>query len=162
MVRLGSCRPLTRPTRLLAIQVWHGQNPQWKEQHVYSLVHTDVSHTSFPSFRYSYVPFNSPYYIWLGCSRSVNVSAALEAFEIDSGNSVGNYSPKSTAAITGLKRVSSSYLLEGGSGAYSEAEVSSDEATQVVPPSSAFHYHSQTVSSHPQRILTCVLIKYSR
>lgn len=83
--------------------------------------------------------FSSPYYVWLGCSRSVNVSAALEAFETDSGNSVGNYSPKSIASTRGLKRVTSLVRLGGSD---SEVEV----LEQINPPSSAFHYHSQTVS----------------
>ncbi|CAE6397523.1 unnamed protein product [Rhizoctonia solani] len=80
-----------------------------------------------------------PYYVWLGCSRSVNVTAALEAFETDSGNSVGNYSPKSVASTRGLKRVTSVVRLDGSS----ESEVDT-QSGQVVPPSSAFHYHSQT------------------
>jgi hypothetical protein len=87
----------------------------------------------------------SPYYVWLGCSRSVNVSAALQAFETDSGNSVGNYSPKSVASTTGLKRVSSVIRL-GEDGSDSEVDVDT-QLEQVVPPSSAFHYHSQTVCS---------------
>ncbi|CEL60650.1 betaine lipid synthase [Rhizoctonia solani AG-1 IB] len=83
-----------------------------------------------------------PYYVWLGCSRSVNVSAALQAFETDSGNSVGNYSPKPVASTTGLKRVSSVIRL-GEDGSDSEVDVDT-QLEQVVPPSSAFHYHSQT------------------
>ncbi|KAF8712289.1 hypothetical protein RHS03_01090, partial [Rhizoctonia solani] len=83
-----------------------------------------------------------PYYVWLGCSRSVNVSAALEAFETDSGNSVGNYSPKSVASTSGLKRVASVIKL-GEDGSDSEVE-SDTQLEQVVPPSTAFHYHSQT------------------
>ncbi|KAF8750783.1 hypothetical protein RHS01_08892 [Rhizoctonia solani] len=83
-----------------------------------------------------------PYYVWLGCSRSVNVSAALEAFETDSGNSVGNYSPKSAASTSGLKRVASVIKL-GEDGSDSEVEVDT-QLEHVVPPSSAFHYHSQT------------------
>lgn len=90
------------------------------------------------------VLFCSPYYVWLGCSRSVNVSAALEAFEVDSGNSVGNYSPKSTAIRTGLKRVPSFRQLEDGMSEDSGVDV--DEVVQIGPPNSAFHYHSQTVS----------------
>ncbi|KEP46673.1 betaine lipid synthase, partial [Rhizoctonia solani 123E] len=81
----------------------------------------------------------SPYYVWLGCSRSVNVSAALEAFETDSGNSVGNYSPKSVASTRGLKRVTSLVRLDGSG----DSKVDT-QSEQVVPPSSAFHYHSQT------------------
>ncbi|ELU37705.1 betaine lipid synthetase, putative [Rhizoctonia solani AG-1 IA] len=83
-----------------------------------------------------------PYYVWLGCSRSVNVSEALEAFETDSGNSVGNYSPKSVASTSGLKRVASVIKL-GEDGSDSEVEADT-QLEQVVPPSSAFHYHSQT------------------
>ncbi|KAG8722187.1 hypothetical protein FRC08_005936 [Ceratobasidium sp. 394] len=77
-----------------------------------------------------------PYYVFIGCSRSVNVSTALEAFEVDSGNSVGNYSPKSVASTSNLLRVSS-YSLEG-------RNPDADMAIELVPPSSSFHYHPQT------------------
>ncbi|QRW21732.1 betaine lipid synthase [Rhizoctonia solani] len=70
-----------------------------------------------------------------GCSRSVNVSAALEAFETDSGNSVGNYSPKSVASTSGLKRVASVIKL-GEDGNDSEVEADT-QLEQVVPPTMA-------------------------
>ncbi|QRV79652.1 betaine lipid synthase [Ceratobasidium sp. AG-Ba] len=80
-----------------------------------------------------------PYYVFVGCPRTVNVSAALEAFETDSGNSVGNYSPKSVASKTGLRRVSS-YSLEDVS-QYNGSDI---DAVDLSPPSSSFHYHPQT------------------
>lgn len=79
-----------------------------------------------------------PYYVWIGCSRSVDVSTALQVFHTDSGNSLGDFSPKSVASQTGLRRVPS-YQLDQGS--------TSDESSSVVeplPPSSAFHYHPRT------------------
>ncbi|KAG8708678.1 hypothetical protein FRC09_001099 [Ceratobasidium sp. 395] len=81
-----------------------------------------------------------PYYVFIGCPRSVNVSAALEAFEVDSGNSVGNYSPKPVANKSNLRRIPS-YSLDGSS----TSEISDkDLAAELAPPSSSFHYHSQT------------------
>jgi hypothetical protein len=76
----------------------------------------------------------------------MNISAALEAFEVDSGNSVGNYSPKSVPSKSNLQRVPS-YELVDGMVSQSSGSLDVDAALQLAPPSSSFHYHAQTVSS---------------
>ncbi|KAJ7925215.1 hypothetical protein B0H13DRAFT_2229697 [Mycena leptocephala] len=69
------------------------------------------------------VPFivRIPYYIWLGRSRSCDVSRACHAFEVEGGNTIGNCSPHHQKPSRKLRN---------------------EMVIDVTPPFSSFHYHT--------------------
>lgn len=92
----------------------------------------------------------SPYYIWLGRSRSTDVTRFLHAFEIESGNTIGNMTPKSLRAMKAPEDAAVVPELEIGEPAL-RLESRQEEPEQgividVSPPLSSFHYQVKNVS----------------
>ncbi|KAH7886768.1 hypothetical protein F5I97DRAFT_1927075 [Phlebopus sp. FC_14] len=85
------------------------------------------------------VPFivRIPYYIWLGRSRSCDVSRFCHAFEVESGNMIGNCSPSSFVTIKESEIIPP---LEIGKPAFEHEAPKSDTVINVSPPLSSFHY----------------------
>ncbi|KAF8210227.1 hypothetical protein K438DRAFT_1809216 [Mycena galopus ATCC 62051] len=65
-----------------------------------------------------------PYYIWLGRSRSCDVSRACRAFEVEGGNLIGS-SPAPSKTTKKIEELLPSPLL----------------GHEIIPPFTAFHYH---------------------
>jgi len=87
------------------------------------------------------IPFivRIPYYIWLGRSRSCDVSRFCHAFEVESGNMIGNCSPASFNVIKDSKVIP---LLDIGSSVVEVAPLVPAHSTiNITPPLSSFHYH---------------------
>lgn len=93
----------------------------------------------------------SPYYIWLGRSRSADVTRFLHAFEIESGNTIGNMTPKSLRAVKASDDSTVVPELEIGEPALrleSRQEwQGQDVVIDVSPPLSSFHYQVKNVSN---------------
>ena len=89
--------------------------------------------------------FCSPYYIWLGRSRSCDVSRFCHAFEVESGNMIGNCSPASFGVIKDSKVIP---LLDIGKSVVEvEPLVPAHSTISITPPLSSFHYHVGNVGS---------------
>ncbi|KAF8130541.1 hypothetical protein EV363DRAFT_1450349 [Boletus edulis] len=87
------------------------------------------------------IPFivRIPYYIWLGRSRSCDVSRFCHAFEVESGNMIGNCSPASLSVIKDSKSIP---LLDIGKPLVEvEQPVPAHSTISITPPLSSFHYH---------------------
>jgi betaine lipid synthase len=95
--------------------------------------------------RLSSLIFPSPYYIWLGRSRSCDVSRFCHAFEVEGGNMLGNCSP---ASFTTIKDSETIPPLEIGEPALNTQVSHADALITVTPPLSSFHYHLGKVSQH--------------
>lgn len=85
-----------------------------------------------------------PYYIWLGRCRSADVSRFVHAFEVESGNTIGNTTPHALKAIAAKDDLPEFNDL-GESVAVSTALTSTREKNEAViidvsPPLSTFHY----------------------
>ena len=94
---------------------------------------------------------SSPYYIWLGRSRSCDVSRFCHAFEVESGNLIGNCSPASPNVIKDAKVIP---LLDIGKPALEVAPSVPAHATiNITPPLSSFHYQVGNVGG----VLSCVV-----
>lgn len=93
----------------------------------------------------------SPYYIWLGRSRSCDVSQACHAFEVEGGNLIGNCSP--VLLHDGGAR-DSVPPLEIGEPAIDieERNKSGSVVIEITPPLSTFHYQVSKVC------VCCVLL----
>lgn len=76
-------------------------------------------------------PFR-PYYIWLGRSRSCDVSRFLHAFEVESGNTIGNLSPRNAL------------------GSPASASASSSSTTVIRPSTSLIIAKSSTSDGSPE------------
>ncbi|KAG6334616.1 hypothetical protein ID866_4477 [Astraeus odoratus] len=85
------------------------------------------------------IPFivRIPYYIWLGRSRACDVSRFCHAFEVESGNLIGNCSP---ASIPIIKESEVIPPLEIGKPALDQPAVRADAVISITPPLSSFHY----------------------
>ncbi|KAG1745018.1 uncharacterized protein EDB91DRAFT_1271475 [Suillus paluster] len=85
------------------------------------------------------IPFivRIPYYIWLGRSRSCDVSRFCHAFEVEGGNMIGNCSP---ASFTTIKDSEAIPPLEIGEPALKTQASDADALITVTPPLSSFHY----------------------
>ncbi|KAH8119073.1 hypothetical protein DFH11DRAFT_1780569, partial [Phellopilus nigrolimitatus] len=87
-----------------------------------------------------------PYYIWLGRSRSTDVSRFLHAFEVESGNTIGNTTPRSLRAAKEKDPVLPVPELEIGDSALDLGIASGKEegspmiTIDMTPPLSSFHY----------------------
>ncbi|EPQ56989.1 hypothetical protein GLOTRDRAFT_127372 [Gloeophyllum trabeum ATCC 11539] len=90
-----------------------------------------------------------PYYMWLGRSRSCDVSAFCHAFEVEGGNTVGNCSPspRSLMAANPIKESEHIPSLEIGEPAIPLANETTESSTSrldtvvnITPPLSSFHY----------------------
>ena len=87
----------------------------------------------------------SPYYIWLGRSRSCDVSRFCRAFEVESGNMIGNCSPASFGVVKDSKVIP---MLDMGKSAVEvELRVPAHSTINITPPLSSFHYHVGNVGS---------------
>ncbi|KAG8215856.1 hypothetical protein J3R82DRAFT_7811 [Butyriboletus roseoflavus] len=87
------------------------------------------------------IPFivRIPYYIWLGRSRSCDVSHFCHVFEVESGNMIGNCSPASFSVIKDSKMIP---LLDIGKSVVEvEVQVPAHSTINITPPLSSFHYH---------------------
>lgn len=86
------------------------------------------------------IPFivRIPYYIWLGRSRSCDVSRFCHAFEVEGGNMLGNSSP---ASFTTIKDSETIPPLEIGEPVLNLQASHADALITVTPPLSSFHYH---------------------
>ncbi|KAG2064754.1 hypothetical protein BDR04DRAFT_1234922 [Suillus decipiens] len=86
------------------------------------------------------IPFivRIPYYIWLGRSRSCDVSRFCHAFEVEGGNMLGNCSP---ASFTTIKDSETIPPLEIGEPVLKTQASHADALITVTPPLSSFHYH---------------------
>ncbi|KAJ6586838.1 hypothetical protein DFH09DRAFT_1245371 [Mycena vulgaris] len=80
-----------------------------------------------------------PYYIWLGRSRSCDVSRACHAFEVEGGNMIGNCSPVSLKAIKGTEDLVPS--LQIGEPVLDLQQLGQATTIDIAPPFSSFHYH---------------------
>ncbi|EGN99748.1 hypothetical protein SERLA73DRAFT_121865 [Serpula lacrymans var. lacrymans S7.3] len=81
-----------------------------------------------------------PYYIWLGRSRSCDVSPFCHAFEVEGGNMIGNCSPTPNAVVKESEMVPP---LEIGDPMLPVPVEPSNAAATVIditPPLSSFHY----------------------
>jgi len=107
-----------------------------------------MSVLSHSYLRLSLLMFYSPYYIWLGRSRSCDVSRFCHAFEVEGGNMLGNCSP---ASFTTIKDSETIPPIEIGEPALKTQASHADALITVKPPLSSFHYHLGKVS---QRIMT--------
>ncbi|KIM63223.1 hypothetical protein SCLCIDRAFT_1214338 [Scleroderma citrinum Foug A] len=85
------------------------------------------------------IPFivRIPYYIWLGRSRSCDVSRFCHAFEVEGGNLLGNCSPSSFVTIKESEIIPP---LEIGKPALEQPPIRSDAVISITPPLSSFHY----------------------
>ncbi|TFK53663.1 S-adenosyl-L-methionine-dependent methyltransferase [Heliocybe sulcata] len=88
-----------------------------------------------------------PYYIWLGRSRSCDVSAFCHAFEVEGGNTIGNCSPSPRSLQAGNVVKESELIpsLEIGEPAIPLSTPESEQhrletAVNITPPLSSFHY----------------------
>lgn len=89
----------------------------------------------------------SPYYIWLGRPRSCDTSQFTHAFEVEGGNTVGNYSPRSIASSP-KSHSDAIPVLEIGSpliAASLSKPQSKETLVDIVPPLSSFHYQVKKV-----------------
>ncbi|KIK86599.1 hypothetical protein PAXRUDRAFT_831896 [Paxillus rubicundulus Ve08.2h10] len=84
------------------------------------------------------IPFivRIPYYIWLGRSRSCDVSRFCHAFEVEGGNMVGNCSP----SFLTIKESEIIPSLEIGRPAVEPQVTQADAVINFKPPLSSFHY----------------------
>ncbi|TDL26086.1 S-adenosyl-L-methionine-dependent methyltransferase [Rickenella mellea] len=85
------------------------------------------------------IPFlvRIPYYVWLGRSRSCDVSRLCHAFEVEGGNVVGSPSPRSLKAIQDALAVP---LLDIGEPAVEAPANESPVVIDVTHPLTSFHY----------------------
>ncbi|KAI9462105.1 hypothetical protein HD554DRAFT_2290137 [Boletus coccyginus] len=85
------------------------------------------------------IPFivRIPYYIWLGRSRSCDVSRFCHAFEVESGNMIGNCSPASFSIIKDSKSIPRLDIGEP----IVEVQPPAHSTISITPPLSSFHYH---------------------
>ena len=89
----------------------------------------------------------SPYYIWLGRSRSCDVSRFCHAFEVESGNMIGNCSPASFGVVKDSKAIP---LLDIGKSVVEvELLLPAHSTINITPPLSSFHYHVGNVGNLP-------------
>ncbi|THH30331.1 hypothetical protein EUX98_g3843 [Antrodiella citrinella] len=85
-----------------------------------------------------------PYYIWLGRCRTADVSRFVHAFEVESGNTIGNTTPHALKAIKAQDDIPEFEDL--GESAVQLSSPSSRKAAReavvidVSPPLSTFHY----------------------
>ena len=94
-----------------------------------SIIHVRLAVLTFHS---------SPYYIWVGRSRSCDVSRFCHAFEVESGNLIGNCSPASLSVIKDSKTIP---LLDIGKPILEvEQPVPAHSTINITPPLSSFHY----------------------
>ena len=99
-----------------------------------------------------------PYYVWLGRSRSCDVTRFCHAFEVEGGNTIGNCSPVSLE-FKDTKTAFSQVINTP-----SEPRFPSDERRGVISitaPLSSFHYQIKKVSptnSHTQWSSTHIAI----
>ncbi|KAH7928898.1 hypothetical protein BV22DRAFT_1003840 [Leucogyrophana mollusca] len=86
-----------------------------------------------------FIPFivRIPYYIWLGRSRSCDVSRFCHAFEVDGGNVIGNCSPASLVAVKPMEHIPP---LEIGEAAIELQLEGAATVVNITPPLSSFHY----------------------
>ena len=105
---------------------------------------TSSFHSSYACKHRVYVSFASlstscsPYYIWLGRSRSCDVSHFCHVFEVESGNMIGNCSPASLSVIKDSKTIP---LLDIGKPVVEVELVPAHSTISITPPLSSFHYH---------------------
>ncbi|KAJ7680239.1 hypothetical protein DFH06DRAFT_408282 [Mycena polygramma] len=78
-----------------------------------------------------------PYYIWLGRSRTCDVSRACHAFEVEGGNMIGNCSPTPLRAIKEAGDSVPSLQI----GDALQPNEPQGIAIEITPPFSSFHYH---------------------
>ena len=97
-------------------------------------------HTTFTSLR-------SPYFIWLGRSRSCDVSRFCHAFEVECGNMIGNCSPSTLIAVKGNGTVTP---LEIGQSIINLQQTVASAAVviDIRAPLSSFHYQVDKVSTN--------------
>ena len=89
----------------------------------------------------------SPYYIWLGRSRSCDVSRFCHAFEVESGNMISNCSPASFGVVKDSKVIP---LLDIGKSAIEvELLVPAHSMINITPSLSSFHCHVGNVGNPP-------------
>ena len=92
---------------------------------------------------------HSPYYIWLGRSRSADVSRFLHAFEVESGNTIGNMTPRSFKAMKAAEETATVPELTIGEPALDFGQDVTQEQGVIIdvsPPLSSFHYQVKNVS----------------
>lgn len=92
-----------------------------------------------------------PYYIWLGRSRSCDVSRFCHAFEVESGNYVGNCSPENTPR--GFATVDYPHGMPPLDIGEAKLPIAprrrmSNAIVDITPPLSSFHYQLK----HPYRL----------
>ena len=100
-----------------------------------------------------------PYYVWLGRSRSCDVTRFCHAFEVEGGNTIGNCSPVSLE-FKNTKTVSPQVANTSQD---PEPRFTSDDRRSVInitAPLSSFHYQIKKVSPLPiiQRSSTHIAI----
>ena len=89
-----------------------------------------------------------PYYVWLGRSRSCDVTRFCHAFEVEGGNTIGNCSPVSLE-FKNSKTVSPQVTNTSHD---PEPRFPSDDRRSVInitAPLSSFHYQIKKVSPLP-------------
>ncbi|KAG9312680.1 hypothetical protein JVU11DRAFT_7097 [Chiua virens] len=85
------------------------------------------------------IPFivRIPYYIWLGRSRTCDVSRFCHAFEIEGGNMIGNCSPASFSVVKDSKAIP---MLDIGKPVVEVEPEPAHSTIIITPPLSSFHY----------------------